>query len=223
MVRDGIYYGIGFTSAAALLSLVFSPYWGLPCFVLGAFCIYFFRDPERQIPAGPVAVSPADGRVVHIRLLDNGGHRVSVFLNIFDVHVNRIPVGGVITAGGYQRGKFKMAHLEDASAENERNSLTIDSDGSEVTVIQIAGLIARRIVCDKKIGDAVEKGQRYGLIKFGSRTDVFLGPEWELSVQRGDRVKGGSSILARRAEMVAAVQGGGLVKRGSSISNISGE
>ena len=223
MVRDGIYYGIGFTSAGTVLSLVFSPYWGLPCFVLGAFCMYFFRDPERQIPTGPLAVSPADGKVVHIRPLDNGGHRVSVFLNIFDVHVNRIPVGGVITAGGYRRGKFKMAHLEDASAENEQNSLTIDSDGSAVTVIQIAGLIARRIVCDKKIGDAVEKGQRYGLIKFGSRMDVFLGPEWELSVQRGDRVKGGSSVLARRAEMMAAVQRGDTARDSGSVSSAFGK
>ena len=200
MVRDGIYYGTGFTIAGGLLWFVFTPYWGLPCFLLAAFCMYFFRDPERRIPEGPVAVSPADGKVVHIRSLDNGGRQVSVFLNIFDVHVNRIPVGGVITESEYRRGKFKMAQLEDASAKNEQNSLTIDSKGSQVTVIQIAGLIARRIVCDKKIGDHVKKGQRYGLIKFGSRTDVFLGPEWQLTVQLGDRVKGGSSILARRAE-----------------------
>ena len=147
-----------------------------------------------------MAVSAADGKVVQIHPLDDGGHRVSVFLNIFDVHVNRIPVGGVVTGSEHRQGQFKMAHLEDASAANEQNSLTIDSNGSQVTVIQIAGLIARRIVCDKKIGDNVEKGQRYGLIKFGSRTDVFLGPEWQLTVQLGDRVKGGSSILARRAE-----------------------
>ena len=200
MVRDGIYYGTGFTIAGALLWFLFTPYWGLPCFLVGAYCMYFFRDPDRQIPAGPVAVSPGDGKVVHIRTLDGGGHRISVFLNIFDVHVNRIPVGGVITGSEHRRGKFKMAFLEAASAKNERNSLTIDSAGSQVTVVQIAGLIARRIVCDKKIGDNVEKGQRYGLIKFGSRMDVFLGPEWQLSVQPGDRVKGGSSILARRAE-----------------------
>ena len=200
MIRDGIYYGIGFTIAGGLLWFIFSPYWGLPCFLLAAFCLYFFRDPERQIPEGPVAVSAADGKVVHIHPLADGGHRVSVFLNIFDVHVNRIPVGGVVTGSEHRLGEFKMAHLEAASAKNELHSLTIDSEGSQVTVIQIAGLIARRIVCDKKIGDHVEKGQRYGLIKFGSRTDVFLGPEWRLTVQLGDRVKGGSSILARRAE-----------------------
>ncbi len=200
MVRDGIYYGTGFTIAGVLLWFIFTPYWGLPCFLLAAFCLYFFRDPERQIPEGPVAVSAADGKVVQIHPLDDGGHRVSVFLNIFDVHVNRIPVGGVVTGSEHRQGKFKMAYLEDASAANEQNRLTIDSEGSQVTVTQIAGLIARRIVCDKKIGDNVEKGQRYGLIKFGSRTDVFLGPEWQLTVQLGDRVKGGSSILARRAE-----------------------
>jgi len=200
MVRDGIYYGIGFTISGALLWFLFNPYWALPCFLLAASCMYFFRDPDRQIPEGPVAVSPGDGKVVQIRPLDNGGSRVSVFLNIFDVHVNRIPVDGVVTGSEYRRGKFNMANLEDASAENEQNSLTIDSAGSQVTVVQIAGLIARRIVCDKKIGDIVDKGQRYGLIKFGSRMDVFLGPEWKLTVQLGDRVKGGSSILARRTD-----------------------
>ena len=217
MVRDGIYYGFGFTFAGGLLWFLFSLYWGLPCILLAAFCMYFFRNPDRQIPEGPVAVSAGDGKVVHIRSLDNGGHRVSVFLNIFDVHVNRIPVGGVVTGSEYRPGKFKMANVEDASAANEQNSLTIDSAGSRVTVVQIAGLIARRIVCDTKIGDNVEKGQRYGLIKFGSRMDVFLGPEWDLMVKLGDRVTGGSSILARRAEKELTVPRRDGVQRSSSI------
>jgi len=217
MVRDGIYYGIWFTFAGAALWFVFNLYWALPCFLVGAFCMYFFRDPERQIPEGPVAVSPGDGKVVDIRPLDNGGHRISVFLNIFNVHVNRIPAGGVVTASEYRHGKFKMANLEDASAENEQNSLTINSAGSEVIVTQIAGLIARRIVCDTKIGDNVEKGQRYGLIKFGSRMDVCLGPEWQLTVQLGDKVKGGSSIVARRAEIELTVPRGDGVQGSSSM------
>jgi len=119
---------------------------------------------------------------------------------VFDVHVNRVPVGGVITDVHYSRGKFLVASREQASAENEQNTLTIEDGTSRVVFKQIAGLIARRIVCRKKVGDRVEKGERFGLIKFGSRMDVVLGPEWELVVRQGERVKAGSSILARRLE-----------------------
>ena len=164
------------------------------------FCLYFFRDPERPIPAGPVAVSPADGTVVEIRPAEGGAQRVSIFLNVFDVHVNRCPVGGVITGIRYAPGKFKVASLEQASAENEQNTLVVDDGRSRVVFKQIAGLIARRIVCTKKVGDRVQTGERFGLIKFGSRMDVILGSEWELAVTRGQRVKAGSSILARRSE-----------------------
>ena len=125
-----------------------------------------------------------------------GGKRVSIFLNIFNVHVNRAPVGGRITDISYQPGRFLMAHREEASENNEQNTLTIDSGGAQVVTRQIAGLIARRIVCRKRAGDEVTKGERFGLIKFGSRVDVFLGPEWELAVQPGDKVRGGSSVLA---------------------------
>jgi phosphatidylserine decarboxylase len=186
-----------------LLSVIFGGLWGLPFFATAAFCVYFFRDPERAIPDGPVAVSPADGKVVHVRALGGGQHRVSIFLNIFNVHVNRVPVSGKVTAVEYQPGKFKMAHLEDASTENEQNTVTIDGPAGAVTVRQIAGLIARRIVCDKRAGDTVDKGERFGLIKFGSRVDIFFGPEWELAVRPGDKVKGGSSVLAALREIQA--------------------
>ena len=129
---------------------------------------------------------------------DAGARRVSIFLNIFDVHVNRSPIAGKITEQEYKSGRFMMAHREAASTENEQNTLAIEGTDGRMVVRQIAGLIARRIVCDKQVGDTVEKGERFGLIKFGSRTDIFLGPEWDLAVGEGDRVQGGSSILARR-------------------------
>jgi phosphatidylserine decarboxylase len=201
MVKDGIYYGVGLGAAGLLLSSIFHPAWGFPFFLLAAFCLYFFRDPERVIPEGPVAVSPADGKVVHIRPTPGGGVRISIFLNIFNVHVNRIPVAGRITAIEYKAGSYLMAHKELASGENEQNTLTIEPDdpaAGPVVVKQIAGLIARRIVCYKKIGERVRKGERFGLIKFGSRADIFLGPEWRPTVKIGDKVAGGSSVLATR-------------------------
>ncbi|MEZ5362998.1 MAG: phosphatidylserine decarboxylase [Bryobacterales bacterium] len=200
MVKDGIYYGVGLGAAGLLLSVVFHPAWGAPFFLLAAFCLYFFRDPERAIPAGDVVVSPADGKVVHMRPTPGGGVRISIFLNIFNVHVNRSPIGGRVTGVEYKTGSYLMAHKELASDENEQNTLTIDPDRpgmQPVIVKQIAGLVARRIVCYKKIGDRVEKGERFGLIKFGSRADVFLGPEWQPTIQVGEKVAGGSSILAK--------------------------
>ncbi len=203
MVKDGIYYGVGFTIAGLLISLVFGPLWAVPLFALAVFCLNFFRDPEREIPGGPVAVSPADGKVVHIRPRPDGGVRISIFLNIFNVHVNRVPVAGVIRSIEYRPGTFVMAHRESASEENEQNTLVIDPDGAgggEMVVKQIAGLIARRIVCYKKTGDRVAKGERIGMMKFSSRMDVFLGPQWRLLVAEGDHVAAGSSILARLDE-----------------------
>lgn len=198
MEKDGIYYGAALGAAGVFISYFFHAGWGALFFAVALFCVYFFRDPERTIPDGPVAVSPADGKVVHIRPLPDGRTRVSIFLNIFNVHVNRVPVGGYITDVSYQPGRFVMAHREEASEDNEQNTVTIDSGGSQVVTRQIAGLVARRIVCRKKTGDEVKKGERFGLIKFGSRVDVILGPEWELAVKPGDKVHGGSSVLARR-------------------------
>ena len=197
MVADGIYYALGLATAGAILSYLTNPWWGLPLFILAAFCLYFFRDPDRTIPAGPVAVSPADGKVVAVKA-EAPGHRVSIFLNIFDVHVNRTPISGLIADVQYRPGHFLVASKEDASSENEQNVVTVDGDGTRVVFKQIAGLIARRIIFRKHKGDKVRIGERVGLIKFGSRVDVLLGPEWEIAVQPGMRVAGGSSILARR-------------------------
>ncbi len=174
-------------------------YWAVPFYILAAFCLYFFRDPERTIPEGPVAVSPADGKVVAIVPDDAGGNRISIFLNVFDVHVNRTPIGGKVACVKYKQGQFLVASREDASHSNEQNIITVDGDGSRVVFKQIAGLIARRIVCYKKPGDLVEKGERIGLIKFGSRVDVMLGPEWTVAVRNGERVSAGSSIIARKS------------------------
>jgi len=200
MVKDGIYYALALVPVGAALSWALDPAAGAPFLVAALFCLYFFRDPERQVPAGPVAVSPADGRIVDLRPGAEGGQRVSIFLSVFDVHVNRSPIGGRICEVRYAPGKFKIATLAQASAENEQNVLVVEDGRSRVVFRQIAGLIARRIVCHKKTGDTVEKGERIGLIKFGSRMDVELGPEWQLAVRLGDRVKAGSTILASRPE-----------------------
>jgi phosphatidylserine decarboxylase len=203
MVRDGFYYGAALTSAGVLVGYLTQPWFGLPLLLLAAFCIYFFRDPEREIPGGPVAVSPADGKIVAVRP-EGRARRVSIFLNIFDVHVNRTPIPGKVTCVNYKKGQFLPANKSEASDRNEQNTITVDGvvGGVHTTVMfkQIAGLIARRIICYKKAGDLLDAGERVGLIKFGSRVDVFLGPEWELAVHAGDRVIAGSSILARIRE-----------------------
>lgn len=198
MVKDGIFYGIGFAAGGLIVSYFASPWYAVPLFLLAAFCVYFFRDPERAIPSGEVAVSPADGKVVAIRRDNPDQIRISIFLNIFDVHVNRSPIGGKISQVNYQKGQFIPANMENASTQNEQNMVTIENGDTRVKFSQIAGLIARRIVFYKSAGDRVNKGERVGLIKFGSRVDVFLGPEWELTVQEGVRVSAGSSVLAKR-------------------------
>ena len=200
MVRDGIYYAVGFTLAGAFVYWLTGLPAAFPLFFLGAFCAWFFRDPERLIPAGTVAVSPADGKVLYIVKEPDGRNRITIFLNIFDVHVNRSPIAGTVTDVTYQRGKFLVASVEAASSENEQSIITVRAtDGTIVVFKQIAGLIARRIICTKKAGDHVQTGERIGLIKFGSRCDVILGDEWRIEVTAGMRVSAGSSILARRA------------------------
>jgi phosphatidylserine decarboxylase len=199
IVPDGIYYACGLALAGIALSYFFNPWVGVPCYVVAAFCLYFFRDPERIPPAGDVMVSPADGKVVSMRRVNETDTRVSIFLNIFDVHVNRTPIAGKVTDIRYQEGKFLVASREVASSDNEQNTLVIEGSGTEVTCRQIAGLIARRIVCYKRPGDLVAKGERIGYIKFGSRVDVFFGPEWKPAINVGDRVAGGSTVLAERA------------------------
>jgi phosphatidylserine decarboxylase len=197
MVVTGIYYALTLTALGAGLGWLFSPWCGVGFYVLAAFCLWFFRDPEREIPAGPYAVSPADGKVVLIRRKPEST-QVCIFLNVFDVHVNRAPIAGKIVEVEYKKGKFLVASKAAASFENEMNTITIDGDRTMVVFSQIAGIIARRIVCYKKPGDFVTAGERVGLIKFGSRVDMTLGPEWEIAVKEGQRVAGGSSIIARR-------------------------
>jgi phosphatidylserine decarboxylase len=199
VVVDGIYYACGLALVGCALSYFLNPWVGAPCYVLALYCLYFFRDPERTPPAGDLLVAPADGKVVSVKQLDSGETRVSIFLNIFNVHVNRTPIPGKITDVQYQEGKFLVASHEAASAQNEQNTLTIEGRGTRVVCRQIAGLIARRIVCYKRPGDVVAPGERIGYIKFGSRVDVFFGQEWKAAVRVGDRVAAGSSVLANRS------------------------
>jgi phosphatidylserine decarboxylase len=200
LVIYGIYYAAGLLAGAGLLAYLAGWIYAVPFYILAAFCLYFFRDPNREVPAGPVAVSPADGKVVVVKA-ENGGQRISIFLNVFDVHVNRTPIPGRIVDVRYQEGQFLVASKEEASHSNEQNTITVEGAvaGKPTRIVfkQIAGLIARRIVCYKKPGDTVAAGERVGLIKFGSRVDVQLGPEWEVAVQVGQRVSAGSSVIAR--------------------------
>lgn len=203
MVRDGILYFIGFGLGGALVYWLVGPAVASPLFAVALFCAWFFRDPDRLLPVGPVALSPADGRVVSVVKEDSCHSRVSIFLNIFDVHVNRSPISGIITDITYQPGKFLVASREAASSDNEQNIFTIRAeDGAKVVFKQIAGLIARRIVCTKHVGDFVQAGERVGMIRFGSRVDVVFGPEWRIEVAPGARVLAGTSVLARRADGV---------------------
>jgi len=176
----------------------------LPFIALALFMLCFFRDPERVVPGGPepVVVSPADGRVIEIREVEHQGvpsRRVSIFLSLLDVHVNRAPIGGTVSDVQYHPGRFLVAWRPEASTENERNTITISGPEGTVVFKQIAGILARRVVCWKKKGDTVERGERVGLMKFGSRIDIFLDSCWEILVAPGGRVLGGSTILARRA------------------------
>ena len=175
---------------------------GVILLVLGLFVFYFFRDPERTIPAETEAVvCPADGRVVVVKEETNAGRagkRVSIFLAIWNVHVNRSPAAGVITKLEYKPGKFLGAWLEKASLENEQNVFTLASENGEIELKQIAGWVARRVVSWKKQGDTVARGERIGLVRFGSRVDIWLSEDAEIAVKVGDNVKGGATVLARR-------------------------
>ncbi|MBV8551924.1 MAG: phosphatidylserine decarboxylase [Acidobacteriaceae bacterium] len=205
IVPDGIYYACGLALVGLAVSYFLQPWLGAPFYVLAAFCLYFFRDPERIPPSGNVMVAPADGKVVAIRQIAPGQTRISIFLNIFNVHVNRTPIPGKISSITYQKGKFLVASHEAASAENEQNTLVVENGSTRVVCRQIAGLIARRIVCYKKPGDSLRPAERIGYIKFGSRVDVLFGPEWKTTVKVGDRVAAGTSVLAERAAKEEAI------------------
>ena len=201
MVRDGYYYGCVLLASALLVGWLTKPAWAAIPVFLAAFFLWFFRDPERRIPTeAGVLVSPADGKVTEIAPTHMDGKpctRISIFLNVFDVHVNRSPIAGVIKEVVYQRGKFGNAMDAISAESNEQNIVAVEGEGVTVMFKQIAGLIARRIVFNFKAGDTLARGQRVGLIKFGSRTDVIFPLPHDLAVRVGDRVKGGESVLAR--------------------------
>jgi phosphatidylserine decarboxylase len=188
--------------ALGLLALVPGWHWlaGVLMF-LGLFVLYFFRDPDRVVPAAPDAVvSPADGHVVEVveEPLDGApGRRISIFLSVWDVHVNRAPVAGTIRRIDYQPGKFYAALRARASLENEQNVIRVSTPRGDMVFKQIAGWIARRVLCWKAAGEAVQLGERVGMIRFGSRVDVWLPLAAEIVVKRGDRVTGGDTLLAR--------------------------
>jgi phosphatidylserine decarboxylase len=201
MVKDGYRFAAP-PLLLGIIAIVFHWNWlgGILLF-LGLFAVFFFRDPERTPPPDPnTIVSPADGRVVGIVEESFGGrpgHRISVFLSVFNVHVNRSPVGGRITAIEYRTGKFYAAMRGRASAENEQNSFHVLTDRGEVVFTQIAGWVARRIVVWKAIGDSLVRGERIGMIRFGSRMDIWLPDDVEILVKSGQSVAGGTSVLAR--------------------------
>ena len=200
MVPDGYKYATPLILAAAFIGWLVGPWWALLPLLLATLFLWFFRDPERMIPAFPGAVvSPADGRVTDISTVpaaDRKAKRISIFLSVFDVHVNRSPISGTIREVCYRRGEFLNAMSRESAEQNEQNIVTVEGEGHRVVFKQIAGLLARRIVFNKQVGDAVRRGERVGMIKFGSRVDVLLDTTATLAVEVGDHVKGGSSVLA---------------------------
>ena len=201
MVRDGYIYGLSLLVVAAAVAWATDGWmWAIVPVLLAAFFLWFFRDPKREIPVGAgLIVSPGDGLVTETVTLatpEGARQRISIFLSVFDVHVNRSPIAGVLTSVRYQKGLYLNAMNPASADRNEQNIVTVRGEGIEVTFKQIAGLLARRIVFNFREGDRVERGQRVGLIKFGSRVDVLLPAEAELRVKKGQRVRGGASILA---------------------------
>jgi phosphatidylserine decarboxylase len=188
----------------AALVAYFAGWWSAPFWIAALFVLQFFRDPPRAIPQGEgLVLCPADGRVIVVGEVDDpyrGGARslkISVFMNVFNVHSNRAPVDAVVKSVAYNKGLFVNASFDKASSDNERNALVLRmDDGTEVSCVQVAGLIARRILCYAKQGERVARGQRYGFIRFGSRVDVYLPPGARARVAIGDKVKATSTVLA---------------------------
>jgi len=215
MVRDGFFYGLALLVVAAivwhftgLLALA-----GIPV-LLAVFFLWFFRDPSRKIPDGVgQIVSPGDGKVDMVGLVETPSGerlRITIFLNVFNVHVNRVPIGGTVELVEFRKGKFLNAMNPESAVQNEQTLITINNGDYSVSFKQVAGLLARRIVCNLKAGDRVERGQRMGLIKFGSRVDVLMPVEAQLRVTKGQHVAGGTSVLAVMPENGnrAGAQGG---------------
>lgn len=212
MVRDAYYYALPLLGAAALVGWLAAPLWALPALLLAAFFLWFFRDPERVVPDAPhLLVSPADGKVTNICRTNFEGvpHlHISIFLSVFDVHVNRSPIHGVVRRISYKKGKFLNAMNPASADQNEQNLVTVEGEGQTVVFKQIAGLLARRIVFTRNVGDHVQRGERIGLIKFGSRVDILMATSAGIQVKVGDRVKGGSTVLAHLTAKSQLVTGG---------------
>jgi phosphatidylserine decarboxylase len=202
IAREGWPYLIGLGIVAIVLTKFFGVLIALPVWIIFLFVLQFFRDPPRLVPVAPNAVlAPADGKIVVVeKTTDPYANRealkISIFMNVFNVHSNRIAVNGRIKSIEYFPGKFFNADLDKASLENERNAIVIDANGQVITLVQVAGLIARRILCYAHVGDYVKKGERYGFIRFGSRVDVYLPLESEPLVSVGDTVYATSTLLA---------------------------
>ena len=193
---------------SCLITIIVIPFYtilGIFLAIISAYIFYFFRDPIRAVPIDEVVVSPADGVVTYIgsqkNPLENDNDqntytKVSIFLSVFDVHVNRMPIKGSISSIHYIPGKFINATLDKSSKENERNIITIKKNNDSFYIVQIAGLIARRIICNLKIHQEVEKGNRIGIIKFGSRVDLYLPENYDILVAKGQKVVGGETIIS---------------------------
>lgn len=202
VAAEGWPFILPLAAASALLFVFGWKYAGYFSLALTIFVLFFFRDPERPIPDGDgVVVSPADGKVIVVKdvyetdYLKSKAKQVSIFLSIFNVHVNRVPMSGKVETVKYNPGRFHIASVDKASTENEQTAMVISTRKGGILVKQIAGLIARRIVCYAKPGDVVKTGERYGLIRFGSRVDIFLPEGTELKVGAGDRIKGGRDVI----------------------------
>ena len=200
MVRDAYRFLLPLLVLGILCIFFGFAYLSVLFFALTAFVCFFFRNPDRQIPDGKnLIVSPADGKVVKVARMEGGEQTVSIFLSVFNVHVNRSPISGELQQVEYKRGKFKAAFNEEASRVNEQNVITIAGSGVRIVVRQIAGLIARRVVCWKRQGNSLQRGERFGLIRFGSRVDIVLPGQVKVLVRVGDRVQGGSSVIGEYA------------------------
>jgi phosphatidylserine decarboxylase len=215
LAREGWPFIVLAVGAAIATTVLAGPWWSLPLWIVALFVVQFFRDPARSFEAaGNAVISPADGRIVAVEkvrdpYLERDALKVSVFMNVFNVHSNRAPVDGEVREVRYFPGRFFNAAIDKASIENERNAMVIDTaDGTRVTCVQIAGLIARRILCYAKPGDRVERGQRFGFIRFGSRVDVYLPPDAMPRASLGDVVYAGQTVLAELAVPAAAAASG---------------
>jgi len=204
IVKEGYIYIAVLALITVVVGLAVHPYWSIVPGVLMLFVSFFFRNPSRSVPDNDIlVVSPADGKVMSVcevyddQFVNEACNRVTIFLSVFDVHVNRSPIAGEIKFQQYTCGRFRPAYKESAGCENERHSIGIENDTMKVLVTQIAGILARRIVSWVTLGSVLKQGERYGLIKFGSCTEIVMPKTVEVLVKKGDRVKGGETVIGR--------------------------